>query len=676
MFIPPHFVLGALHGDIVEVMPEIDTRAVAALHSERTAHGKNKRGKNARGKTPPARVQEPQTEQRQLGRITQIIKRGAYLGTFFTEGAQGYVKSTETKIPYVFAVPPKSRNRFLLADGHRVLFSVDKKSRPEDGMTAALVTEVLGHKHDPGVDVLTLVRQSGIPYEWPQDVIDATVNVPTEVSVDVLQQDDTTDGDNALPRHDFSNRRDLRDWQICTIDGDDTKDIDDAISLEITADGHYKLGVHIADVGHYVAAASPIDHEALRRGTSVYLADRVIPMLPHALSSGVCSLFADVDRLALSCVMTIDDTGSVLEYEIFESIIRSSKRWTYNEVEAMLAQGEQPLEDDSTNEGINPTAAPATPWMQLFTHLDKLRAILWKKRRKRGALDFDLPEAKIRVDESGRPISIEPHSRNRATAIIEECMIACNETVATHCLTQKLPAVFRTHEPPNAVKLAQLTRTAMNYGIKIPKLANKPKALQKVLDAIADTPAAYAVSGAVLRALPQAHYTSDNPTHYGLASEAYGHFTSPIRRYADLQLHRIIKASLITDADARKIAIKAAKANLDDICAQASRTEREAEALEREVTQLKKVQFMQGYEGETFDGIVSGITAWGVYVMLPSTVEGLVPIDTIKKTGLKYDKERKCFVSKRGREALMPGTELTVRLISADEDERKITFGF
>ncbi|MCL2365384.1 MAG: ribonuclease R [Defluviitaleaceae bacterium] len=652
IFIPPHFVLGALHGDIVEVRPVIDTRA--ATPAETRGHrNKNTRGKNPRGKTPPA--EEPQTEQRQLGRITQIVKRGAYVGTFYTEGAQGYVRSVEPKIPYSFAVPPKSRNRFLLADGHRVLFSVDKNSRPEDGMVAAFVTEVLGHMHDPGVDVMTLVRQAGIPYEWPQEVTDAAARVPTELTDEVMQQ-------NSITQHRVIPRRDLRHWQICTIDGDDTKDIDDAISLEMTADGHYKLGVHIADVTHYVPAASPIDREALNRGTSVYLADRVIPMLPHALSSGICSLFADVDRLALSCVMTIDDTGNVLEYEIFESIIRSCKRWTYNEVEALLA----------TAVDLNAT----TNWWQIATGWNMLREILWNKRRARGALDFDLPEAKIRVDESGRPISIEPHSRNRATAIIEEFMIVCNETIATHCMTQKLPAVFRTHEPPNAMKLAQLTRTAINYGIKIPKLAVKPKALQKVLDKIADTPAAYAVSGAVLRALPQALYTPDNPTHYGLASEAYAHFTSPIRRYADLQLHRIIKASLIIDATERKAALKAAKADLASICAQASRTEREAEALEREVAQLKKVQFMQGYEGEMFDGIVSGITAWGVYVMLPSTVEGMIPIESIKKTGLRYDKERKCFVSKRNREALMPGTELTVRLISADEEERKITFGF
>ena len=608
IFIPPHFVYGALHGDVVEVRVVKDTRR----HNE-----------------------SADTEKRQIGRIVQIIKRGTYVGTFYTVGAQGYVKPFELKIPYVFTVPPKTRNRFSLVDGHQIIFSVDKKSRPENMPTAAFVTDVLGHINDPGVDVLSLVHQASIPYEWPADVMEEAANAPTEVLPETWEN-------AARPR------LDLRSWRICTIDGDDTKDIDDAISLEMTEDGLYKLGVHIADVTHYVTEGSPLDREALRRGTSVYLADRVIPMLPHSLSSGICSLFPEVDRLALSCLMTVDGAGNVLDYEIRETIINSCERWTYNEVENLLA-----------------TAEGAGEWLVFFQHLDQLREILWQKRRKRGALDFDFPEAKIRVDSDGRPISIEPYSRNRATAIIEECMILCNETVATYALAKKLPFLYRTHEPPNAMKLTQLTRTAQNYGIKIPAQAAKPKALQKVLDKVADTPAAYVISGAVLRALPQALYTPDNPTHYGLASDAYAHFTSPIRRYADLQVHRILKS-----AKPQKY-----KTALPAICAQASRTERAAEALEREVAQLKKVQFMEGYEGETFTATVSGITAWGVYVMLPSTIEGMIPIELIRKAGLHYDKERKCYVSKRNREALTPGTQLEVRLLSADTDERKLTFG-
>ncbi|MCL2500872.1 MAG: ribonuclease R [Defluviitaleaceae bacterium] len=626
LFIPPHFVCGALHGDSVEVKTETD---------------------------PHPRWETDDGKTRQIGRIIRIIKRGTYVGTYYTEGAQGYVRPMEAKIPYAFAVPPKSKGRFGLGDGHRVVFSVDKRERPENALASAFITEMLGHMNDPGVDVLTLVRQAGIPYEWPDDVADAAAGVPTEVGID-------------LPDSSLFTRLDLRDWRICTIDGDDTKDIDDAISLTVTDEGNFTLGVHIADVAYYVAEGSPIDREALRRGTSVYLADRVIPMLPHSLSSGICSLFPDTDRLALSCVMTVNVDGHVIEHGIYETIINSKKRWTYNEAEAFLVN----IENEQKDEAF---AFPddLAPWVLMFKNLNALRDILYKKRRARGALDFDLPEAKIRVDENGLPVSIEPYVHNRATGIIEECMILCNETVAAHCLKGKVPFIFRTHEPPNAIKMTQLSRVAQNYGVKIPATAAKPKALQKVLSAIADSPAAYAVSGAILRALPQAHYTPDNPSHYGLASEAYCHFTSPIRRYADLQAHRIIKNFLNTPPT---LSASYFKQRLPAVCAQASHTEREAEALERDVTQLKKVQFMQGYEGETFTGIVSGITAWGVYVMLPSTVEGMIPAESLKKSGLRYDKDRKCYVSNRNRTAFAPGTKVTVRLISTDVEERKITF--
>lgn len=623
IFIPPHFVNGALHGDEVEVKPEADSKLRKVTDNE---HPK------------------------QLGRIIQIIKRGVYVGTYFTEGTQGYVKPLETKIPYIFSVPPKSKNRFGLGDGHRVVFSVDKRYKPENDLTLVFITDVLGHKNDPGVDVLTLVKQAGIPYEWPPEVTQAAAEVPTEI--------------NDYATNDM--RLDLRHLCVCTIDGEDTKDIDDAISLSMTDEGLFLLGVHIADVTHYVSENSPIDVEALRRGTSVYLADRVIPMLPHSLSSGICSLFPNVDRLALSCLMTVDEKGHVLDYKIEKTIINSKRRFSYNEVETLLTvMDELNVMDENSR----------TPdeWLPVFQNLNRLRDILYKKRHVRGALDFDIPEAKIRVDENGAPVSIEPYPRNHATGIIEECMILCNETIAQHCLKQKIPFVYRTHEPPNAIKLTQLNQTASNYGIKIPPLAANPKVLQKILTTIAKTPAAYAVSNAVLRALPQAHYTTDNPKHYGLASEAYCHFTSPIRRYADLKAHRILKNFLQGNGKAA-LPVSHFKQILPAVCTQASRTEREAEALERDVTQLKKVQFMQGYEGETFTGFVSGITPWGVYIMLPSTIEGMVPVESIKKSGLRYEKDRNCYVSKRNHPALVLGTEVTVRLVSTDLDERKITF--
>ncbi|MCL2197577.1 MAG: ribonuclease R [Defluviitaleaceae bacterium] len=599
IFIPPHATFGALHGD--EVICKIDPRRDA---------------------------ENPAGGHKVSGRIIEITARAPMVGTYFTEGNKHYVKSSEKKIPYAFEVPFKSVSRFGLADGHRVVFSIEKKHGH------CLITEVLGHKNDPGVDVLTLVRQAGVPYEFSEEVADELQKISTEIS-----------------ESDCEGRLDLRDQHIFTIDGDDTKDIDDAISFDQNDKG-YHLGVHIADVTHYVRENTAINASALHRGTSIYLADRVIPMLPHKLSGGICSLFPDVDRLTLSCLMEVDKKGNVTSHKITTSVIRSKKRYTYNEVQELL--------DGGTDDLIN--------------DMNKLREILSKKRQKRGALDFDLPEAKIKVDETGKAIAIERYPRNNATGIIEEFMILCNETIATHFLGQKVPFVYRSHEEPSNEKLAALQKMAENM-----RLMNKGKkmlrptaaTLQQFLDAVKTTHGAYAISTAVLQALPQANYTPDNPTHFGLASDAYCHFTSPIRRYADLQIHRIIK----TPPDNRE------KFNeiLPAVCAQASKAERTAEALEREVTELKKAQFMVGKEGKIFEATVSGLTPWGVYVMLENTIEGLIPTANLQKIGYKYNKELSLYEAKRRKgekqaKALHHGSQITVKLLEVNEDERKLTF--
>ena len=614
IFIPPHLTLGALDGDVV--MCKI-------THEESLP--------------VPANPDKPS----RTGKITDIINRRPMVGAFFTRGNHGFVRPVDTKIPYVFSVPLKTISRFGLADGHRVIFSVDKRMDPSRGIEPCFITEVMGHINDPGIDVLTLVRQADIPYEFSEEVMTEVAAVP-----------------DAVAEEECRGRLDLRSKLIFTIDGDDTKDIDDAISFDINDDGSVKLGVHIADVSHYVKEFSALDDSALNRGTSIYLADRVIPMLPHRLSGGICSLFPDVDRLTLSCIMTVSPQGHVTDYEITKTVINSKKRWTYNEVQEII-DGASTTDD----------------WRKIIKAMDNLRDTLRKKREAKGALDFDLPEAKIRVDETGKPISIELYARTHATGIIEEFMILCNETVAAHFLNLETPFVYRTHEAPSVDKLAKLSGITQHLGFTVPKNADSPMALQRLLAKTAETPAAQAIATAVLHTLPQARYTPDNPTHYGLASQAYCHFTSPIRRYADLQIHRIIKAWLTFQPLGHFNEI------LPTVCVQCSHTERTAEALEREVEQMKKVQFMSGREGQTFEATVSGITQWGVYVMLPNTVEGIIPFENLRRHHFTFDKERVVYVRKAQKKSkiinsavLRHGEPITVHLVKVLDDERKIIF--
>ncbi|MDR0272966.1 MAG: ribonuclease R [Clostridiales bacterium] len=588
VFIPPHFTCGALHGD--EVTVELDKK---------------------------------QTEKLCAGQVTQIIRRAPMFGTFFYEKNQGFVRPIEKKIPYVFHVPPKTVARFGLADGHRVIFSVDKRGNPFEKATACFVTEIVGHINDPGVDVLTLVMMADVPFEFSKEVADELENIPSEIN-----------------ESDMQNRLDLRNEFVFTIDGDDTKDIDDAISFSKNGDG-YRLGVHIADVSHYVCAGSAIDASALNRGTSIYLADRVIPMLPHKLSSGICSLFPNADRLALSCIMNVDSNGDVTDYEITPSVICSKRRFTYNEVQEILDKGED----------------------ELINSMDELRNILRKKRDKRGALDFDFPETKIRVDENGRTVSVEAYPRTNATAIIEEFMILSNETIASHFFTKKIPFIYRTHEAPSAERLTALQETVGK--IKLGKTKHfSSGAIQGLLNSVKDTPEAHAVSSAVLRALPQAQYTTTDPTHFGLASEMYCHFTSPIRRYADLQIHRIIKNKYEDHKVLRTI--------LPEVATQCSRTERVAEALERDVADLKKVQFMADKIDKAFDAIITAVNARCIYIMLPNTVEGLIPAANLLRHRYKFNKELLTYETHRS--ILRTGLPVKVRLTESNEAERRLIF--
>jgi len=570
----------------------------------------------------------------------------------------------------VFQVPkPKAENAGKRMNSKQPDFLREWGSDSATAVLPCTVAEIIGHSHDPGIDVLTLVYQSGIPYQFPEDVQAQVIGLPDTIS-----------------EEDLKGRIDLRNQHIITIDGEDTKDIDDAISLTQTQDGRYLLGVHIADVSHYVKPGTSLDMEALNRGTSVYLADRVIPMLPHTLSSGICSLFPGVDRLTVSCMMTVDAAGNLIEYEIAPSVINSKKRWTYQEVQEILdAKSELTTDTLYTFDDAGYIQSEENS-LELFGIMNNLREALFQKRHKRGALDFNLPEAKIRVNETGIPISIEPYMRNQATGIIEEFMILANETIATHCQNHNIPLIYRAHDAPAPEKLAMFAGTAKSMGFVVSGHSSGSRAIQRLLEAAESSPAYYALAMAALTSLPQAIYTPTSPSHFGLASDAYCHFTSPIRRYADLQVHRIIKASLacirgrgtgvLTPRTASGDASHPAGSNdnLIAISAQCSRTEREAEALEREVVQLKKVQFMMDQEGSIFDGTISGITPWGIYVMLENTIEGLIPSQHLKHYDFTHDKDKSRYVNKRRRASLSMGDNINVRLAHANEDERKLSF--
>lgn len=531
---------------------------------------------------------------RQEAKVIRIVERGIkeIVGTFQKNKAFGFVIPDNQKLAQdIFVSKERSKGA---VDGHKVVVEITDYGRP-GRKPEGKVVEILGHINDPGVDILSIVKAYDLPMAFPEKVLNQAERVAQEVS-----------------EADMAGRVDLRSAQMVTIDGEDAKDLDDAVSLTVE-NGLYKLGVHIADVTNYVQENSALDREALKRGTSVYLVDRVIPMLPHALSNGICSLNEGVDRLAVSCLMTINEKGEVLDHTLCESVIHSDRRMTYTSVKKIL--------EDKDAEEI----AKYQELVPMFENMGELAAILRKKRHKRGSIDFDFPESKLVLDKQGHPVEIKPYERNTATKLIEEFMLIANETVAEHFFWQETPFVYRTHETPDTDKIQKLVTFIQNFGLHV-KAGHRedihPKEIQKLLDAISGTDAEAMISRLTLRSMKQAKYSTESTGHFGLACKYYCHFTSPIRRYPDLQIHRIVKEEyrgrLNEDRAAHYRAI------LDQVATQSSTTERRAEEAERETVKMKKAEFMEDKIGECFEGVVSGVTAWGIYVELPNTVEGLV----------------------------------------------------
>ena len=588
-------------------------------------------------------IKEEQTGRRKEGTVVQIIERGKneIVGTFQKSKNFGFVVPDNQKFAKDIFIPKDSSMGAV--SGHKVVAKITNFGSGTQNPEGKVI-EILGHVNDPGVDIMSVVRAYDLPVDFSQEVKLQLNDIPEEVN----------------PK-DFKNRLDLREWMTVTIDGEDAKDLDDAITISKEGD-IYRLGVHIADVTHYVKEGSPLDKSALNRGTSVYLVDRVIPMLPHKLSNGICSLNPGVDRLALSCIMDIDAKGNVIGHKITETVIRSDRRMTYTNVAKIVEDHDQEVMNEYKE------------FVPMFELMQELAEILKARRHKRGAINFDFPESKIIVDPRGKPIEIRPYERNKATKIIEEFMLIANETIAESFYWQELPFLYRTHDTPDDEKIKKLAIFIHNFGYSI-KIGNEdihPKELQKLLVKIEDTPEEALISRLTLRSMKQAKYTVVNTGHFGLSAKYYCHFTSPIRRYPDLQIHRIIKENLTGKLGENRI--KHYDKILYEVANHSSKTERRADEAEREVEKMKKVEYMMDHIGEIFEGVISGITSWGMYVELPNTVEGMIRVTEMDDDYYFYDEERYQMVGEHTKKIYKLGQKVKVEVIQADKLLRTIDF--
>ena len=576
------------------------------------------------------------------GRILKILKRQveSYIGEInFDAKGMGHIILDDKRVKINIQIPKdKTMNA---VDGHKVVVQLVKKIN--NTKYEGKVVEVIGHKNDPGVDILSIVYKYNINTVFPDDVKEEVKNIKMEV----------------VPE-DFEGRRDLRDVEIFTIDGDDTKDIDDAISIEKFANGHYKLGVHIADVSYYVKEDSPLDNEAMERGTSVYLVDRVIPMLPHELSNGICSLNPNVDRLAISCIMEFDSTGRQVDYELFPSVIKSRIQMTYKKVNSIL-------EDNVVPEGYE-------PYENSLRLMAELASILRKAKLKRGYLNFDVDEAKILVDENCKPTEIKLRERGVGENLIEDFMIAANECVATHIYFMNLPFIYRVHEAPKEEKIRSFLSFIGNLGYQIPGDIKdmRPTTMQKLLKFLEDKPEYKILSSLLLRSMQKAVYKPENLGHYGLASSCYTHFTSPIRRYPDTTVHRLLRTYLFD----RKIdngTIKKWEEKLVYVAEHSSSREVASVECEREVEDMKMAEYMESHIGEEFEGIISSVVSFGMFVELDNLIEGLVPLRDMPDF-FHYDEERMTLTGERSHVKYTIGEKVLVKVVRASKEEKTIDF--
>ncbi len=577
------------------------------------------------------------------GEIIRILERGIkqVIGVFEDSGKYGFVVPDETRITQDIFIPKDFRAGAETGDIVIVDITVwpEKRRNPE-----GKIAEILGKKGDKGIDILTIIKKHGLPEEFPFNV----ENFAEGISEEILPEE-------------YEGRLDLRGKKIVTIDGEDAKDLDDAVSIEILPNGNFYLGVHIADVTNYVKEKSPIDKEALKRGTSVYLIDRVIPMLPRKLSNGICSLNPRVDRLTLSCLMEIDRKGKVVDHKITESIIKTSERMTYTNVSKILVEKDPELLERYDY------------LLEEFNTMEELCSVLYKKRIDRGAIDFDFEESKIFLDEFGKPVDVSPLVRSIAHRVIEEFMLVCNETIAEHMFWAHMPFVYRTHEEPDEEKLMVFNEFVHNLGYVI-KWSQEvhPKALQEIIEKVKGEKEENVVSTLLLRSMKQARYTPENTGHFGLAARYYCHFTSPIRRYPDLMIHRIIKEYIHGQIDEKRI--KKLTAEVEYAAKQSSEMERVAQEAEREVDDLKKAEYMSERIGQDYEGIISSVTNFGMFVQLPNTIEGLVHISTINDDYYNFDEKHLSLVGERTKKTYKLGGEVSIKVVKVDMFNHEISF--
>lgn len=584
----------------------------------------------------------PRTE----AKVVRILSRETdeLIGVYQESEGTGFVIPNNRKIGCDIYVPENARQGAVT--GNLVLVSLlDYGSRKKS--PTGKITEIIGHIDDPETDILQVVKTYRIPVEFPDAVEDELSSVPDSVS-----------------EEEKKGRRDFRNLDTVTIDGEDAKDLDDAITL--TYDGIYHLGVHIADVSHYVREKSPLDREALRRGTSNYLVDSVIPMLPHKLSNGICSLNHGEDRLTLSCLMDIDEKGKVISHEICKGLINVNERMNYTDVAAILEQKD---------------GAPVERYQDLlhmFFQMKDLASLLRKRRQKRGSIDFDVPETKVIVDEHHNPVDIQAHERNVATEIIEDFMLIANETVAEEFYRAEIPFEYRVHEPPKEDKTEELAAFVKKFGLILKSTGGRekihPKEFQKLLKAIQGQPYENLVSQMTLRSMQQARYSTECIGHFGLAVRYYCHFTSPIRRYPDLQIHRIISEYLAGTLTEDRIHHYATI--LPAVAADNSAKERRADDAERDVVKLKEVEYISGHIGEEFEGIVSGFTSQYIFVELPNTIEGAVNVADIRDDYYTYLEDQLEMKGERTGRTITLGDACRVRVLRCDKADRTIDFEF
>ncbi len=597
------------------------------------------------GDTCLVRLNSTTNGKRLEGEVIRILKRAVtqVVGTFQDVTTYGFVVVDDKRMAQDIFIPKEAFNG--AAEGHKVVVQITKY--PEGRRSAeGEVVEILGHKNDPGVDILSIIRKFQLPESFPEGVLKEAEAVPDQIHADELK-----------------NRRDLRNETIVTIDGEDAKDLDDAISLKKNEKGNFLLGVHIADVSYYVEEGSLLDQEALKRGTSVYLVDRVIPMIPHRLSNGICSLNPQVDRLTLSCEMEITVHGDIVSHEIFESVIRTTERMTYSNVRKIVER-----EDEEVLQQYEPL-------VPFFDMMKELALILRKHRMERGAVDFDFKEAKVLVNDEGHPHDVVIRERSIAEKIIEEFMLAANETVAEHFHWLNVPFIYRVHEDPKPEKLQSFLEFVTNFGYVVRGSSNSihPRALQQLLEQIKDTPEETIISTVMLRSMKQAKYMSESLGHFGLATEFYTHFTSPIRRYPDLIVHRLIRTYLI-EGDVREGTQDHWAGKLGEIAQHTSERERQAVEAERETDDLKKAEFMKDKVGEEFEGVISGVTSFGIFVELPNTIEGLVHVSFLTDDYYHYHEKQYAMIGERTGKIYRIGDSVKVKCVNVNIEERSIDF--